>query len=257
MSPTVPSQRKKEKVSHGSKWLTPFLFISISIVFIVGYIGIKAFFVSSYFRVREIRWGGVHQIDPSALNERFRFVLGRSLVYLDLSEIHTALQSNGWIKKSVVRKVFPDRIDVTITERVAVAVELDPSSNKMVLRDKEGVIIEEVVESESGGLPRMIYYNPRAYAKALELAPLLSERPEALINLSRPDDVWVYLKGGVLRLGDRDYQKRWNQFVQVEPDIKHRGLAPWEADLRFPSKVVVRKKPDPVAVASSGHDIEY
>jgi len=165
--------------------------------------------------------------------------LGQNLIRLSIEDIHTALIKNRWVKKAVVSKVYPGRVDVTLTERVPAAVEIDPLSNRMVLRDGEGVILEE---GDHDHLPRIIYYNHNVYTKALELAPLLSERKDALIDLSHSENLSIRLKKGVLHLGDKDFKKRWERFSKVEADLDHRGVAPWEADLRFPSQVVVKTK---------------
>jgi len=209
-------------------------------VFLVAvFFGIQGFLSSSYFEIKEIRWSGVKQIDAKELDQQFHFVLGKNLVHISIADIHSALLGNRWVKEAVVRKVFPSRVEVALTERIPAAVEIDPASNRMVLRDSEGVVLEEGFEDN---LPRMIYYNPNTYAKAMALAPLLSKRKDALIDLSHPKDVSVRLKKGVLHLGDQDYKKRWERFAKVETDLDRRNIAPWEADLRFPSQVVVKTK---------------
>jgi cell division septal protein FtsQ len=209
-------------------------------VFLVAVLfGLQVFLASSYFQIKEIRWSGLKQIDSKELNQQFQFVLGQNLVHLSIADIHTSLISNRWVKEAVVRKVFPSRVDVTLTERIPAAVEIDPLSNRMVLRDSEGVVLEE---GEEANLPRMIYYNPNTYTKAMELAPLLSKRKDALIDLSHPKEVSVRLKKGVLHLGDQDFKERWERFTKMEDDLARRNIAPWEADLRFPSQVVVKTK---------------
>ncbi len=213
--------------------------VLMGVLLVAGVFAIQSFLSSSYFQIKGIRWSGMKQINAQELNQQFQFVLGQNLIQLSIADIHTALLSNRWVKEAVVRKVFPDRVDVTLTERVPAAVEIDPLSNRMVLRDSEGVVLEE---GDAANLPRMIYYNPAVYAKAMELAPLLSKRKDALIDLSRSGDLAVHLKNGVLHLGDKDYKERWERFAKVEEDLDRRNMSPWEADLRFPSQVVVKTK---------------
>jgi cell division septal protein FtsQ len=146
---------------------------------------------------------------------------------------------NQWIKEAVVRKVLPNKIDVLVTERIPAALEIDSSGKNLILRDKEGVILG-AGEQGTTGLPRIIHFNPNAYEKALVLMPLLSHRSDAIVDLSRDNDIRVLLGRSVLRFGDQNFQKRWERFLRVEADLKRRHLVSWEADLRFPSKIVVR-----------------
>lgn len=232
--------RKKnhtEEVVH-TKW-SQFGLVLAGVLLVAIFFGLQGFLSSSYFQIKEIRWSGVKQIDSKELDQQFKFVLGQNLVHLSIADIHSALIKNRWVKEAVVRKVFPSRIEVALIERVPAAVEIDPLSNRMILRDDTGVVLEE---GEADHLPRMIYYNPNTYTKALELAPLLAERKDALIDMSRSEDLAIRLKKGVLHLGDRDYKKRWERFSKMEADLDRRNVAPWEADLRFPAQVVVKTK---------------
>ncbi|MBI3358664.1 MAG: FtsQ-type POTRA domain-containing protein [Nitrospirae bacterium] len=231
--------RKKNHTGSVQTKSSPFIFVLTGALLVAGFFGLQGFLSSSYFQIKEIRWAGMKQIDRKELDQQFQFVLGQNLIRLSIAKIHTALLNNRWVKEAVVSKVYPNRVAVTLTERVPAAVEIDPVSNRMILRDGEGVVLEE---GEQDHLPRMIYYNPNAYGKALELAPLLAERKDALIDLSHAENISVRLKKGVLHLGDKDFKKRWEKFSKVEADLDRRNVAPWEADLRFPSQVVVKTK---------------
>ncbi len=235
---STQDKKKNRGESVPIKW-SRFIYIFVGVLLVACFFGVQRFLSSSYFQIKEIRWAGAKQIDPKELNRQFQFVVGQNLVRLSIADIHTALLNNRWVKEAVVRKVFPNRVDVTLTERVPAAVEIDPLSNRMVLRDSEGIVLEE---GEQDHLPRMIHYNPNAYTKALELAPLLAERKDALIDLSHSGDLSVRLKKGVVHLGDKDFKERLERFSKVEADVDRRRMAPWEADLRFPSQVVVKTK---------------
>jgi len=234
----------EKKGKSGKPLLKLVLVVGLAgIVLSVGMMGVRRFFASSYFQIDEIRWRGLNRISQAALDEQFQFVLGQSLIHLDIANIHADLMSNRWVKEVVVRKLLPNKVDVQITERVPAAIEVDPKNRQLILRDNDGVILEEGTENQVG-LPKMIYYEPNAYKKALTLVPLLANRPDALINLSHADNIRVQLGGGVLHFGDHDFQKRWERFLRVEGDLKSRRLVSWETDLRFPSKIVARRGSD-------------
>jgi cell division septal protein FtsQ len=231
--------KKKNHAETASAKSGQFGLVLVGVFSIAIFFGIQGFLSSSYFEIKEIRWSGVKQINPKELDQQFQFVLGKNLVHLSIADVHSALINNRWVKEAVVRKVFPSRVDVTLTERVPAAVEIDPLSNRMVLRDSEGVVLEE---GEQANLPHMIYYNPNTYTKAMELAPLLAKHKDALIDLSHPKEVSVRLKKGVVNIGSEHFTTRWERFVKIEEDLNKRNVAPWEADLRFPSQVVIKTK---------------
>jgi len=231
--------RKRNHTESSQTRLSQLIFVLSLVLLVAGVFAIQSFLASSYFQIKEIRWSGIKQINKKELNHQFQFVLGQNLSHLSIADVHTSILTNRWVKEAIVRKVFPSRVDITLTERVPAAVEIDPASNRMILRDSEGVILEE---GEADHLPRMVYYNPHTYTKALELVPLLSQRKDALIDLSHPENLSIHLKKGVLHMGDKDYKERWERFSKVEADLDRRHVAPWEADLRFPSQVVVKTK---------------
>ncbi|MEK7748167.1 MAG: FtsQ-type POTRA domain-containing protein [Nitrospirota bacterium] len=226
----------KEDVQKGKPWTKILMSFLPVILILFSFYSLSS---SSYLQIKEIRWSGLSRIDVQVLDQQFQSVLGQNLIRLSIADLHKTLITNRWIKEVVVRKVFPNRLDILVTERVPAAVEIDPSSHRMLIRDNEGIILEEGKEDH---LPQVIYYNPNVYTKAMELAPLLSKRKDALIDLSRSDNVSVRFKKGVLHMGDTDLKKRWDRFSQVEANLDSRKIAPWEADLRFPSQVVVKSK---------------
>ena len=59
-----------------------------------------------------------------------------------------------------------------------------------------------------------------------------------LSNGSR--DTRLYLQGYMLRLGEGAYGEKWKSFLAIQRDLKARGLAPEEIDLRFTDQVIVK-----------------
>ncbi len=202
------------------------------------YVGVRQLIDAPYFKIKDVRWFGLKRLEASALNRQFHWVVGESLFRADLSRIHGAVLSNAWVKEATVRKDFPDRLTVMLTEREAAVVEVH-GSDKMRLLDSEGTVLEEK-EDYPPGLPRVIRFDQQSYVRGLSLMALAASQPSYLVDLSNPRDLLVRLPEGVLHFGDRDFINRWNRFKRVEGDLKRRGLSRWEIDLRFSDKVVVK-----------------
>lgn len=202
------------------------------------YLGYESLRKGPYFRVKEIRMVGLKRLSPSDTEARFRSTLGQNIFELDAGPIQNRLLSNPWVKESVVKKEFPDRLVLIVTERTPAAVAIDPSGAEVLL-DEEGVSLER------GGayppeLPRVTHYNESAYPHALQLARLLSGRDLSTINLSDPEDLVVEAKAGTFHFGEGNYAERWRRFLEIENDLEKRGMQGREIDLRFSDKVIVK-----------------
>src|SRR6185436_17586616 len=71
----------------------------------------------------------------------------RSLFALDLDALRKSVELLPWVKAATVRRVWPDRLMIQVTERVPIAFVRIDDSTQMV--DEEGVLLE----SKGEGLP--------------------------------------------------------------------------------------------------------
>jgi cell division protein FtsQ len=220
----------------------------------VLYLGVMKGMSSSVFSVKEIRWSGLHHLEGSGIRDRLSSLTGENLFQLDLTHARKALLSDPWMKSVTVKKVFPDQLSVMVVERTPALVEYagvdfegaGGSSGRTALLDEEGVVLEE------GGiypktLPRVIRYNRERFPNAAVLARSLASRSDVLMDLSNPEDLLIHfigkedgLRNGVLHLGKGDFQARWLRYLVIENDLRERGLSPWDVDLRFSGKAIVK-----------------
>ncbi|TAJ98299.1 MAG: FtsQ-type POTRA domain-containing protein [Candidatus Manganitrophaceae bacterium] len=257
----IAIQRNKKRRSRLSwarwiGWLRPtFWSVLLGGSLFALYVGGQRLTSAPVFQVREIRWAGLHHLNETEMSARFRPVVGRNIFRVDIAQIQGALQANPWVKQAVVRKDFPDRLNIIVVERVPAVVEVE-SAQGPLLRDEAGEILERVGEASdrlgdgkaAGKLPRVIHYNPASYAKGLELASLLSRTLEKesiepslfLIDLADPEDLVVHFPEGVLHFGEGGYAERWERFLEIKEDLERRELTDREIDLRFERKVIVR-----------------
>lgn len=218
------------------------------------YVGVKQGITSPVFNVKEIRWSGLRHLKGSGITERLVSLTGENLFQLDLSGVRQKLLADPWVKSVTVRKVFPDHLSIMIVERRPALVEYAGvdfqgaagSSERTALLDEEGVILEE------GGiypktLPRVIRFDRERFPNAAVLTRSLASRSDVLMDLSNPDDLLIHFTGdarglrkGILHLGKGDYQSRWVRYLEIENDLRNRGLSSWEVDLRFSDKAIVK-----------------
>ncbi len=219
-----------------------------------SYTGVNRVLASSYFAVREIQWVGLHHREAAQMNQSFRDVLGHNLFQVDLTLLQRRLLADPWIETGSIKKLFPDRLLFVVSERQPAAVAVD-DPNREVLLSATGKVIERGGHYPSG-LPRLIHLHPEAMPVlplALRWAALLSDRPEAIVDLSDPRDLVIHLAGGVrgpgewvLHVGGRSEEglatQQWRYFLEVEDDLRQGASLPLSIDLRFSGKVIVQAR---------------
>lgn len=187
---------------------------------------------------------------------------GRGLLLIDLAQAQRSLETHPWIRRAVVRRVFPDTLAVELDEREPVAVLKTGTGGREFLLDREGTLISEGVPVADEGLPILMGVD---YADAIlgtgetaarvrsgiALAGLLDRsgvgRTE--VDLRRPDDMVAYYSGLRLRFGDGDFGDKVDRYRQVSDRVRDRWVAQAKAvpvrqvevDLRFQDKVIVRE----------------
>ena len=219
-------------------------------------LGLKQIGKSDFFRIREIEWVGLTAAREAEMQRRFQPVMGQNLFRIDIQEVKRQLLAEPWIKAVTVKKRFPDRLMIFIVPRKAAAVGYGWSggdvrraglSDAPVLIAPDGVTFRgEGAPPE--GLPRLVNYNAAAYPEALRLGRLLKGRADLLIDLSDPGDLRLIVTGpdgaarGIVHFGAADYPVRWRRFLAVEDDLRRRGIARFEIDLRFSGSAVVTRR---------------
>jgi cell division protein FtsQ len=187
---------------------------------------------------------------------------GRGLLLIDLAQAQRSLETHPWIRRAVVRRVFPGTLAVELDEREPVAVLKTGAGGREFLLDREGTLISEGVPVVDEGLPVLTGVD---YADAIlgtgdtaarvrsgiALAGLLDRsgvgRTE--VDLRRPGDMVAYYSGLRLRFGDGDFGDKVDRYRQVSDRVRDRWVAQAKAvpvrqvevDLRFQDKVIVRE----------------
>lgn len=187
---------------------------------------------------------------------------GRGLLLIDLVQAQRSLETHPWIRRAVVRRVFPDTLAVELDEREPVAVLKTGTGGREFLLDRDGTLISEGVPVADEGLPVLMGVD---YADAIlgtgdtavrvrsgiALAGLLDRsgvgRTE--VDLRRPDDMVAYYSGLRLRFGDGDFGDKVDRYRQVSDRVRDHWVAQAKAvpagrvevDLRFQDKVIVRE----------------
>jgi cell division protein FtsQ len=93
---------------------------------------------------QQVSISGAHFTQRASVLEVFAADRGKSILRVPLAERRSELESIPWVESAVVRRVLPNEIVVSITERTPVAFLREGSS--MALVDSHGVILERPLE---------------------------------------------------------------------------------------------------------------
>ena len=197
--------------------------------------GIEAVTISGLSSLREAEVLAVAGISPAS-----------SLAFLDAAEVRARLLASPFVRDAAVRKLYPGRLLIEITEREAFA--LWPKDGAVHVIARDGVVIDDMRDDRFAGLPFVV--GEEANTRVGEYLALLAEAGE--------------LRGKV-RAGVLVAERRWNLKMDQGTDVKLpeagaaaalRGLARLDRetrildkdvlslDLREPGRIIARLSED-------------
>lgn len=182
---------------------------------------------------------------------------GQNILAVRLEDWRQRLLTSPWVEDAIVRRVLPNTLDVLVRERTPMG--LARLGRDLYLVDAQGVVIDEYGPSYADlDLPVIDGLGPPAGADA----PVMDARRTQLVarlladvaphdglaaRVSQIDvrdarDAVVLLDGDtvMLRLGDRDFATRLQDYLDVATALKDRMTAIDTVDLRFGERMYVR-----------------
>ena len=213
-------------------------------------LGLWVFF-SPYFLVSEVDVVAGGRVSSGWVEQSLEPFRGRHLLSVSLPAVRARLGAHPWVDVVEIRKQLPDRLAVTVSERVPVA--LWRREHELLFVDREGRPIAPCPEGAAGDLPVLLDPNSGSPDR-IDVGPALVAAEELLRH--RPE--WAGEVESLTLLGDGDYRVSLEQ----EPDLWIRagevrdGLSRLEraretiaaldppatgVDLRFHRRLVIRR----------------
>ncbi len=193
------------------------------------------------FEVREILVIGRQQISEDELLAHLGITTGTPIFSVDLDTAQKLIHEIKWIDEARVSRRLPDKIIVTLKERVPVA--LWQYQKKISLIDAEGHVIRDHDLDAYRHLPLVVGIDAPAHVG--ELARLMQAEPTLAADLASASRVgkrrWdLRLQNGlVIRLPEKNVELALSQLVRAARD---EGLLDKDIqviDLRLPEKLTV------------------
>ncbi|HBH62255.1 MAG TPA: hypothetical protein DDX85_11065 [Nitrospiraceae bacterium] len=197
-------------------------------------------------RIKDIVISGNSRLEREDVLGSLKVKRGESLFRLHFAELRGRLTQNPWIKKVALRKQYPDTLGVRIEEAVPRA--LLSLKNQLYLIDGDGIRLESIKGETTPFLPVIKDIDPglrKEMGEALKLVEALSgkaaftDRESIEIGLESYG-LTAHIDGEFIKVGYGDYAEKFTRWIELEPEIRKRGLPVQYVDLRFKDTVIVK-----------------
>jgi cell division protein FtsQ len=210
-------------------------------------------------QVRQVSVRGNVQLSNGEVLALVDGMRGENILGVDLDEWRDRLLTSPWVQDARLRRVLPSRVDVVIQERQPMGI--GRLGRRLYLVDRHGVIVDEygpayadldlplidgLAAPPGGGGPLV---DERRAALAWRLIAALGDHEDLLELVSQLDvsdayDVVVIRDGDTarLRLGDRDFAGRLQDYLDLAPALRERVSDIDYVDLRFGERLYVRPR---------------
>jgi cell division protein FtsQ len=119
----------------------------------------------SMFHVVAVRVYGTERVPQPELIQLAQISRGMSLLRINVERVRMRLMQHPWIREALVRRAYPNELEIIVYERRPFAV-LESGSGYLI--DGEGYILSQATPAEASSLPRL--------AVRLSHPPSLGER---------------------------------------------------------------------------------
>lgn len=193
-------------------------------------------------RIATVSLSGQRQVSREEIFAAAGVTDHSSLLFLDVADARAKLEAIPWIAEATVRKLYPDRLQITVTEREAFALWQMQGKVKAIAAD--GTVLSDKVEPRLATLPFVV--GQGAAAKARDFLAVLDKFPgirdQVRASVYVAERRWnLKLKNGIdVRLPEADVEGALATLTRLDTDKKLLTRDITAVDLRLPDRVSVR-----------------
>jgi len=194
------------------------------------------------FRIAEISLTGPKEVSREEILTTAGVGGRASLLFLDADAARERLMANPWIADAAVFKLYPDRLQITVTERQAFALWQEAGRVSVIAAD--GTVLEPFVEDRYRDLPLVVGRGAERQAK--DFLGLVARYPDIRSVLRASILVaerrWnLRLDNGIdVRLPESNVAAALDRLVELDRDKKLLSRDIVAIDLRLPDRVSVQ-----------------
>lgn len=223
------------------------LLIVILTISIIVYTHVSSRPLQSILPIKHIIFIGNKHLTDDELRVISGIRESSSLVTISNTEVSRRLLKSPWIRSVSVRKELPETLSLVIEEAVPIAL-LDMNGH-LFLIDEKGKLLEELKDDSIPFLPIITgdpFKESEGFSEAIKLVKLMnekgfsSERDHIEIIAQKPYELTSIIDGTVVKMGSGEYEEKLKRMIELEQEIKNRGIHVDYIDLRFANKAIVK-----------------
>ena len=199
------------------------------------------------FQISGVDVKGVRHLSEADLDDIAGMFKGQNIFRVDLEAAARRAHGNSWIKDIRIYRRLPNRISMTVVERVPDAI-LESGAGRYLI-DNEAVAIERLAQAGASAWPLPVIavkdskaelgepVNSEAIAEAQTLLAEISARggwrlSEVMVKANTPETLSVVYASHEFKIGSGNYAEKLRRLAEVMADVKQRGLDIAYVDLR-------------------------
>lgn len=237
-----PAARREGKLALFLKRAGIFLSIAALVTIIV----FSTYWMAQAFYVRDIEVSGNGHLTRGDIKDIINIGRGESLFNLSLSEIDRRLKSSAWVRKTYLRWQLPGTLIINIEEAAPKA--LLNFGGEMFLVNEYGDIMEKLQGVVTPFLPVIKEVDPRFKKNMSEAMKLIGTLTAKNITSDKQFlevgmdsyGFTVNIDGEFIKVGYGRYSEKFEKWMELEPELKKRGVPIQYVDLRFKDSVIVK-----------------
>jgi cell division protein FtsQ len=193
-------------------------------------------------RIAEVSLSGQRQVSREEIFAAAGVTENSSLLFLDVADARARLEAIPWIAEATVRKLYPDRLQITVTEREAFA--LWQLNGKISVIAADGTALSARLEPRLVTLPFVV--GPGAAAKARDFLAILDKHPlirdQVRASILVGERRWnLRLKNGIdVRLPENDIEGALRTLARLDREKSLLSRDITAVDLRLADRLTVR-----------------
>jgi cell division protein FtsQ len=194
------------------------------------------------FRIAAVSLSGSKEVSREEILTTAGVTGRASLLFLDADAARLRLLANPWIADAAVLKLYPDRLQITVTERLAFA--LWQKDGRISVIADDGTVLQPFAHDRYRDLPLVVGGGAERQAK--DFLGVLARYPDIRSQLRASVLVaerrWnLRLANGVdVRLPESGIEQALDRLVALDRDKKLLSRDILAVDLRLPDRVTVR-----------------
>src|SRR3954468_11177202 len=193
-------------------------------------------------RIATVSLSGQRQVSREDIFKAAGVTDHSSLLFLDVTDARAKLEAIPWVAEAAVRKLYPDRLQITVTEREPFALWQQQGKVQVIAAD--GTVLAAKVEPRLATLPFVVgngaAVKARDFLAVLDRYPAVRDQVRASILVG--DRRWnLRLKNGIdVRLPDTEVERALETLkrLHAQKNLLNRDIT--AVDLRLPDRLTVR-----------------